>query len=167
MNHRRGFTLVELMAALGVMLLLAAGIPALFHRDGNAGLALRLAQRELVTALELARTTARARQVAVRIWLPGDAPGSERRWWLECADVAQWLALRESGELPAGIRVVPGNGPAAAVVFRPDGSPEGGAVRVVLAVGTGEFVPGGPGLSAAATRAVRILADGRIEEEGP
>jgi prepilin-type N-terminal cleavage/methylation domain-containing protein len=162
--NRRGFTLVELMAALGVMLLLAAAIPALFRRDGNAGLALRLAQRELVAALELARTTARAQQVAVRLTLPGDAPGSERRWWLERAEDGTWRALRESGELPAGIRVVFDGEQDASIVLRPDGSPEGGAIRLRLALGSGE---GGPGSDVSATRTVTILADGRIEEDVP
>jgi Tfp pilus assembly protein FimT len=167
MSHARAFTLVELVAAIGLMVLLAAGVPLLFRREGNAGTALRAAQRELATALELARRTAQARQVAVRLRLPGEPEPTEtvRRWWLEQAENGQWLALRQSGELPPGTRLVAGADAVPFVEFRPDGSLVGGTRRIGVTLAAA-----GPGVQAAdptSMRGVSVMADGRIEEDGP
>ena len=160
MRTSRGFTLVELMAAIGLMVVLAAAIPAVFRREGSAGVALRSAQRELVAALRLAQRTARARQVAVRFSLPPESDRSGRRWSLERDERGQWLALREAGELPAGCRVVLADGAGLEIVFRPDGAVSSGAGRIVLA-------PSGQGTDPAAVRGLVLMADGRIEEDGP
>jgi prepilin-type N-terminal cleavage/methylation domain-containing protein len=163
MNAVRAFTLIELMAAIALMLLLAAGIPALFRREGNAGLALRGAQRELVTALELARHTAQARQAAVRLRIPAATePGeAEGRWWLERAEGSQWLELRTAGEWPPGTRVAVEEGAAEFVEFGPEGNVRGGERRLRVMLAPGNAGPGTP------VRAVGILENGRIEEGGP
>lgn len=108
-----GFTLIELMAAIGLIVVLTAGLATVFHREGNAGVALRTARRELVSALSLAQATARARQVPVRLCLlaapalDAAAGAAGRRWWLVRGEGVAWVRLREAGELPAGTCVVP------------------------------------------------------------
>lgn len=107
------FTLVELMAVIGLIVVLAAGLTTVFHRGGNTGVSLRAARLELVSALTFAQATARARQVPVRLCLLS-APAAEeaagaagRRWWLMRTEGAAWVRLPEAGELPAGTCAVP------------------------------------------------------------
>ena len=113
-SHRpTAFTLVELTAVIGLMIVLTASISLAFRREGNAGVALRAAQREIGAALRLAQRTAAARQMPVRLGVltqpaPGADPGGTgRQWWLLAAEGSDWVRLREAGELPPGTRLVP------------------------------------------------------------
>lgn len=128
MKTSRGFTLIELVATIGLIVVLTVGSSLAFRREGNAGVALRAAEREIVSALRLARSAAQARQLPVRLAvLATPAPGEDanetgRRWWLLRADGTGWVGLHPAGELPAGTCLVPSDLPAlrlrAGVVWR-------------------------------------------------
>jgi type II secretory pathway pseudopilin PulG len=169
-RSRTAFTLVELMTAIGLIVVLAASLAMMFHREGNAGVALRSAGRDLGSALNLAQAMARARQAPVRLCLltapaADDAVGATgRRWWLVRAEGAAWFPLPEAGELPAGTCAVPAERSALRIrpgVVWPDGllslldgpvSGDEGAVHYV------EFRPDGS-VSAGPRRIVLAAAD--------
>lgn len=107
---RRGFSLIELIAVIGIMsLLLVIGL-SVFRRTGNE--ALRTGSDRIAAMIEQGRTTAitRRKPVALVMVPPGTAGVSGENWRLGLFELAEWkedgpvsgTQVQRWQELPAG-----------------------------------------------------------------
>jgi len=127
MRHRRapGFTLVELVATLGVLgIVVAAG--ALAWPEIDAALRLDAASQQLAADLHDARVLAIASAARARLVFVRGAPS----YRLERADDAGTFTLAATRALPSGIRVADANS-GGDLVFTARGIAENGTVVLV------------------------------------
>jgi prepilin-type N-terminal cleavage/methylation domain-containing protein len=129
MNHRsyshagRGFSLIELLVVMGLLVSLAAAYGFARRGSDNDGMALRSAQAEIASLLSAARAMAVLQQTSVRVVVhAAQPPGGEKEKYLRCLQLAveqpagsgKWVARDEPAFLPRGVMVVP---PAVAVAL--------------------------------------------------
>lgn len=106
MNTARGFTLIEAMIAIAVMLvLMAIAVPS--FRDASRGSQLRIAANDLVTSAHFARSEAIKRNAPVTMCVSSDgvscaASGSWEQGWIIRSDVT----LRRHSAKPSGVRII-------------------------------------------------------------
>lgn len=116
---QRGFTLIESMVAIAVMLVLVAiAVPS--FRDASHRSQLRAATNALVTSAHLARSEAIKRNAPVTMCMSSDgqnctASGSWEQGWIIRSDVT----LRRQSTRPSGVRIT--NGGIANLTFQPTG----------------------------------------------
>jgi type IV fimbrial biogenesis protein FimT len=105
MNISRGFTLIEAMVAIAVMLvLMAIAVPS--FRDASHRSQLRTATNDLVTSAHFARSEAIKRNAPVTMCMSSDgvncaASGSWEQGWIIRSDVT----LRRQSAKPSGVRI--------------------------------------------------------------
>jgi len=119
-----GFSLVELVIVMGLVVVLGAAYAFEGRGGGSDGLALRSAQAQLASLLEVARAEAVSRQAPVRLVIHAAPPPiGDGDKYLRCLELAaestngggQWVAIGEPVFLPRGIIVVPPTVPSALV----------------------------------------------------
>ncbi|HWA10921.1 MAG TPA: prepilin-type N-terminal cleavage/methylation domain-containing protein [Opitutaceae bacterium] len=94
-RRNSGFTLIELVAVIGLVVLLAGGVGLAFERGAGRGVALQSAQAEMAALLQAARSRAVLRQAPVRLFVAAEPPPG--------GDSARYLrGLRIAGEEPVG-----------------------------------------------------------------
>ena len=128
-----GFSLVELVIVMGLVVVLGAGYAFGGRGGGSDGLALRSAQAQLASLLEVARAEAVSRQAPVRLFIHAAPPPiGDADKYLRCLELAaestnsggQWVAIGEPVFLPRGIIVLPPTVPSSLVkpgITWPDG----------------------------------------------
>ena len=128
-----GFSLVELVIVMGLVVVLGAAYAFEGRGGGSDGLALRSAQAQVASLLEVARAEAVSRQAPVRLVIHAAPPPiGDSDKYLRCLELAaegtdgsgQWVAIVEPMFLPRGIIVVPPTVPSSLVkpgVAWPDG----------------------------------------------
>jgi type IV fimbrial biogenesis protein FimT len=105
MNTSRGFTLIESMVAIAVMLvLMAIAVPS--FRDASRGSQLRSAANDLVTSAHFARSEAIKRNAPVTMCMSFDGvncagSGSWEQGWI----VRSGVTLRRHTAKPTGVRI--------------------------------------------------------------
>jgi type IV fimbrial biogenesis protein FimT len=105
MKTQRGFTLIEAMVAIAVMLvLMAIAVPS--FRDASRGGQLRTAANDLVTSAHFARSEAIKRNAPVTLCMSPDgvncaASGGWEQGWIVRSDVT----LRRQSARPSGVRI--------------------------------------------------------------
>ncbi len=122
MNHYshsragRGFSLIELLVVMGLLVSLAAAYGFARRRSDNDGMALRSAQAEIASLLSAGRSLAVLQQSRVRVVVhAAQPPGGEREKYLRCLQLVveqpagsdKWVARDEPAFLPRGVMVVP------------------------------------------------------------
>ena len=119
LRAQRGFTLIEAMIAIAVLLvLMAIAVPS--FRDASHRSQLRAAANDLVTSAHLARSEAIKRNAPVTMCMSSDgehcaASGSWHQGWIIRSDTT----LRRQSPLPSGVRITAGG--ISNVTFQPTG----------------------------------------------
>jgi prepilin-type N-terminal cleavage/methylation domain-containing protein len=113
----RGVSLLELLVVLALMALLA-GVSVLDHQAMRPGLDLRMAARQVVLDLRVARMRAVAENVTRRIVFPSDAAGYQPQRKAGSVYVDDGVAVR----LPRGILISDCNAAGNGISFKPRGN---------------------------------------------
>ena len=152
-RSRAAFTLVELLAVIGIMGLLAAvGVPALKGLTGSGGRKQALSQ--LMGALEIARNTAISTGTNAAVIFPDSSFGSGEAYKSRSMAVVAWNATNTNAPatmigswivLPQGVALFPNS-----ISALPQGTNI--SVRILTSSNTANF------------RAIRFQSDGGLDE---
>jgi prepilin-type N-terminal cleavage/methylation domain-containing protein len=121
-SHRtHGFSLIELLVVMGIMVAMVAGFSLALRGGGTSGFALQSAQSELAALLGAARASAVLHHTSARLLISAaPPPQGDAEKYLRCLQVAReepaesgrWVAEHDPVYLPRGIFMVPPTVPA-------------------------------------------------------
>jgi prepilin-type N-terminal cleavage/methylation domain-containing protein len=112
----RGFSLIELLVVMGIIVALAATFSFALRGSGSGGVALQSAQAELAAMLGGTRAQAVLHQTSARLLIYATPPPlGDAEKYLRCLQIAreeppgsdQWIAGSDAAYLPRGIFIVP------------------------------------------------------------